>query len=86
MRSRQVEQEKNEIRIRQKMAELFGEEKVPSEPSAGPKVKFNPQPEQPSILGFPKCVFCGRETDDYWFLNRADNTCKCRDCYRQGIF
>lgn len=30
------------------------------------------------------CVFCGQITTDYWYLNRADGTCKCRECYRAG--
>jgi hypothetical protein len=85
-RARVAEQEKNDLRIHQKMAELFGNMKAQPEPSAGSNNKPIPQPEKPSQAGIPKCMFCGRETDDYWFLNRADNSCKCRDCYRQGIY
>lgn len=30
------------------------------------------------------CIFCGQLTNDYWYLNQADGTCKCRQCYRAG--
>ncbi len=32
------------------------------------------------------CVFCGNKTKDYWYLNRANGMCKCRDCYRLGKY
>jgi len=32
------------------------------------------------------CVLCGQITKDYWYLNREDNTCKCRKCYQQGRY
>ena len=34
----------------------------------------------------PICVFCGKTTDNYWYLNRLDNTCKCRVCYAGGKY
>ena len=46
--------------------------------------------EQPSQAAMPDsqvvatCIFCGRHTTDYWYLERATNTCRCRDCFRQG--
>jgi len=30
------------------------------------------------------CLLCGQITTDYWYLNRKDNTCKCRECYQEG--
>lgn len=34
----------------------------------------------------PTCIFCGKKTEEYWYLNQADNTCKCRDCYQKGRY
>ena len=31
-----------------------------------------------------RCVFCGQETSDWWYFNRATGECKCRACYRAG--
>jgi hypothetical protein len=85
-RAREQEQQKTEQRIHQKMEEFFGHIKVQSESSPRSVAEFQPRPESPGEVSLPKCVFCGRETDDYWYLNRVNNTCKCRDCYRQGIY
>jgi len=30
------------------------------------------------------CMFCGKETDDWWYLDRATGKCKCRDCLKKG--
>jgi hypothetical protein len=86
IQTRELEQQKTEHRINLKMAELFG--KMEGQPAsiAGPSMESLPQSEVSEGAGLPKCVFCGRVTEDYWYLNRADNTCKCRDCYRQGIY
>jgi hypothetical protein len=84
--AREREQQKTEQRINLKMAELFDKMKTqPGEPSR-PSVVSIHQPESPGEAGLPKCVFCGQATDDYWYLNRADHTCKCRDCYRHGKY
>ena len=31
-----------------------------------------------------RCIFCGQETSDWWYFNRATGECKCRACYRAG--
>jgi hypothetical protein len=73
-------------RITQKMAELFGKvSEQPDVPSATSQATALP-PEPSGEAYLPVCVFCGKKTDDYWYLNRADHTCKCRDCYRQGKY
>ena len=84
--AREREQQKTEQRINLKMAELFDKIKTQPKAPAGSKVEFLHQPESTGGAGLPKCVFCGQATDDYWYLNRSDNTCKCRECYRQGKY
>lgn len=32
------------------------------------------------------CVFCGKKTVEWWYFNRADKTCKCKECLRKGLF
>jgi hypothetical protein len=86
IRAREREQQKTEQRINLKMAELFGKMKTQSDVPAGPSEGCIHQIESPGEAGLPKCVFCGQATDNYWYLNRVDNTCKCRDCYRQGKY
>jgi len=34
----------------------------------------------------PTCIFCGKKTKEYWYLNQANNTCKCKDCYQNGRY
>jgi hypothetical protein len=86
IRSREYEQQKTEQRIQLKMAELFGNMELHPEPPPGSSVEAILQSESSGLAGLPRCVFCGQATDDYWYLNRADNTCKCRNCYRQGVY
>jgi hypothetical protein len=31
------------------------------------------------------CMFCGQETEDWWYLDRGTGKCKCRGCLKQGI-
>jgi hypothetical protein len=31
------------------------------------------------------CMFCGQETQDWWYLDRATGFCKCRLCLKKGI-
>ncbi len=42
-----------------------------------------PQPELP-LPELGRCVFCGQQTSDWWYFNRATGECKCRACYRAG--
>lgn len=30
------------------------------------------------------CIHCGQITTNYWYLNRKNNTCKCRECAELG--
>jgi hypothetical protein len=39
------------------------------------------RPSQPEV---GRCVFCGQETSDWWYFDRATGNCKCRACYRAG--
>lgn len=39
------------------------------------------RPNQPEV---GTCVFCGQETNEWWYYNRATGECKCRACYRAG--
>lgn len=32
----------------------------------------------------PVCIFCGAETDNWWYLDGRINVCRCRDCYENG--
>jgi len=84
--AREREQQKTEQRINRKITELFGKMKTQAGVPARTSVASLRQLENPGETGLPKCVFCGQATDDYWYLNRIDNTCKCRDCYRQGKY
>jgi len=34
----------------------------------------------------PTCIFCGKKTKEYWYLNQANNTYKCKDCYQNGRY
>lgn len=79
--ARERELQKTEQRIHQKLADLLG--KIEAHPM--PSARRDVESLQPSgEAGLPVCIYCGRATDDYWYLSRTDNTCKCRDCYRQG--
>ncbi len=80
------EQQKTEQRINQKMSELFGTIEAQPAQSPGPGKASLVQPAGEGEAGLPKCVFCVQVTDDCWYLNRSDNTCKCRNCYRQGQY
>ncbi len=65
--------------------------KIASEQSIFPKnqleTRWQEQSEVPQAQEVEAvCVFCGQITDEYWYLNRADNTCKCRECYHQGRY
>jgi hypothetical protein len=31
------------------------------------------------------CVFCGERTRDWWYLNKAEGTCKCYACKDKGL-
>lgn len=84
--SRERQQQEAERRITLKMAELFGETGVIQASSQEPGGNIARQPVGNGEAELPTCIFCGKKTDDYWYLNRADNTCKCRDCYRQGNY
>jgi hypothetical protein len=33
----------------------------------------------------PVCIFCGNSTDDWWMIDKKNNTCRCRECYDKGI-
>jgi hypothetical protein len=83
---RALQQHKTEQRIAQKMAELFGNTEDRPAPPAGLIGALSSQTAEEGDVGVPVCVFCGKKTDNYWYLNRVDNTCKCRDCYRQGKY
>lgn len=39
-------------------------------------------PDATTIL--PTCMICGRETDEWWYLDKANNQCKCKECLRAG--
>lgn len=39
-------------------------------------------PPAPQKVG--TCIFCSKETTDYWFYNGATKQCKCRACQRAG--
>ncbi len=80
------EQQKTEQRAKIKMTELLSDYHAPSDSNARPGLEPQAPLNNPGKAGLPKCIYCGRATDDYWYLNRADNTCKCRDCYRQGKY
>jgi len=84
--AREREQQKTEQRINLKMAELFDKIKTQPGAPAGSRVELLPPPVSSGGEDLPKCVFCGQATDDYWYLNRVDNTCKCRNCYHQGKY
>ncbi|MCL4552284.1 MAG: hypothetical protein M1305_01835 [Candidatus Marsarchaeota archaeon] len=32
------------------------------------------------------CVFCGKQTDDWWYFDGSTKSCKCKECYRKGIW
>ncbi|MGE5221492.1 MAG: competence protein CoiA family protein [Omnitrophica WOR_2 bacterium] len=31
------------------------------------------------------CIYCGKKTTEWWYLNRTDKTCKCKDCLKRGL-
>lgn len=33
----------------------------------------------------PACIFCGVPTNNYWYLDNKNNTCRCTDCSNNGI-
>ena len=33
----------------------------------------------------PACIFCGSLTNNYWYLDKKNNTCRCWDCHHDGI-
>ena len=78
------QQQHNEQRIKHKLTELLGQ--VPKETDTHPSQEdtFTWKEAGKPEKDLPVCVFCGIKTDDYWYLNKADNTCKCRKCYREG--
>jgi hypothetical protein len=86
IRAREQVQQKTEQRINLKLEGLFGKIKASPEPPAKTSEDFHAQPGRTGEGELPRCVFCGQATDDYWYLNRAANTCKCRNCYRQGLY
>ena len=60
---------------------------VEADPAPPPATSAEtPKPSQPGPTSGVKvpCVFCRQITADYWYLNQAEQTCKCRTCYRQG--
>lgn len=34
----------------------------------------------------PKCVYCGRRTQSWWYYDPENNTCKCSVCYNLGNY
>jgi Competence protein CoiA-like family len=86
IRSREYERQKTEQRINLKMAELLGDLHTRPAPPARSSVEYQNQLDGAGEAGLPKCIYCGQATDDYWYLSRADNTCKCRNCYREGRY
>lgn len=86
MLERAHQQQKTQQRITQKMADFIRNTREYQEPSAEANISTFHGEVKSGEAGNPKCVFCGQKTDDYWYLNRADNTCKCRACYRQGKY
>jgi Competence protein CoiA-like family len=86
VKSRERQHQETERRSSQKMAELFGKMGAQLESPPRPWVDPLRAPGGSGEAGLPKCVYCGQVTEDYWYLNRAENTCKCRDCYRKGSY
>lgn len=86
MLERARQQQKTQKRITQKLSDFNGTMQMRPDLSAGANTGIFPGEVESVESGNPKCVFCGQKTDDYWYLNRADNTCKCRVCYRQGKY
>jgi hypothetical protein len=33
-----------------------------------------------------ECVFCKKRTDDWWYYDCKTNSCKCYECYKNGIY
>ena len=88
----QLENEKRERerKIAESDERLASKIKMP-EYSISPKIQpqYERQEEQEQYHSREEkavCILCGQITDDYWYLNRADNTCKCRECYQQGRY
>lgn len=53
------------------------------------EVNAGEDPTKPAPLRTPPpqigvCVFCGTETEDWWWYDSKTDECKCRPCYRQG--
>jgi len=32
------------------------------------------------------CIFCGQRTTDWWWYQGETGECKCRDCYKKGLY
>jgi hypothetical protein len=45
--------------------------------------EVEPPPVSPLRKPVP-CMYCGKVTDDWWYLDNSRNVCKCRACLREG--
>jgi hypothetical protein len=45
-----------------------------------------PSPPQPTPTKKAPCLHCGVVTDNWWWHDGESNTCKCRVCYRKGLY
>ena len=53
-------------------------------PLMAPSLPASPKPATTAATPVPVCEICGAATRDYWYHNKATNTCRCRVCARQG--
>ena len=92
LRRQEKIQLENEQRERESKITEFHEHLVSikslQEYSLSPKVQPQHERQEQYLTREVKvvCILCGQITADYWYLNRADNTCKCRECYQQGRY
>lgn len=46
--------------------------------------RFSPPPANVWEKDLATCVFCGKQTTDWWTIDGATRTCKCNECLRNG--
>jgi hypothetical protein len=63
------------LRSYEYLHERFHLPDLPPEP-AGPWQPFSQE---------ATCLFCGQLTRDWWYINKAGGTCKCRPCKDKGL-
>lgn len=81
----QEEQERMITKSRQKVVESFDNLESIVLPKMSPVSQTS---YEPSIYSGKEatCILCGQITADYWYHNRKDDTCKCRECASQGRY